>query len=63
MKEFAGQVESKHGKGGVEALINNAGINIDYSSKYGKESVKKTMAVNTKGTEQVCDDIMDEIGC
>lgn len=51
VKEFAASVEKKHGKGGVEAIINNAGINIDHDRKYSKESVKQTLAVNLYGTE------------
>lgn len=39
-------------EGGVDALINNAGVNLD--DKYTVENVKMTLKTNYEGTLEVC---------
>ena len=53
VKAFAAQVEKEQGKGGVDALINNAGVNVDQSKGYNKEAVRETMKTNFYGTRAV----------
>jgi carbonyl reductase 1 len=53
VKAFAAQVEKEQGKGGVDALINNAGLNVDQSKGYNREAVRETMKTNFYGTRAV----------
>jgi len=55
VKAFAAQVEKEQGKGGVDALINNAGLNVDQSKGYNREAVRETMKTNFYGTRAMCD--------
>lgn len=53
IKAFAARVEKEQGKGGVDALINNAGLNVDQDKGYNKEAVHETMKTNFYGTRGV----------
>lgn len=56
IKAFAAKVEKEQGKAGVDALINNAGLNVDQDKGYSKEAVYETMKTNFYGTRGVrCD--------
>lgn len=45
-------VERVGREGGVDALVNNAGVNLD--NKYTLEHVKLTLKTNYEGTLEVC---------
>lgn len=53
IRSFAEKVEKEHGKGGVDVLINNAGMNEDPTTGYGQDEAKRTMKTNFWGTKAV----------
>lgn len=52
IKKFASLVEKKHGAQSVQALINNAGINLDQEG-FKVENTKRTLQTNYGGIVNV----------